>query len=113
MANEVKTSAPRRKSASKAETDKAAVKPVKKAKADSKTAASKTTVAKPADKPPTKPRKPANRLPITPEVRLRHIEVAAYYIAEKRGFAGGDAAEDWLAAERQVDHLLLSGKLPT
>ncbi len=48
---------------------------------------------------------------ITAEARLRHIEVAAYYIAEHRGFSGGDAADDWLAAEQQIDHLLLAGKL--
>lgn len=108
MANEVKARTARRKTSNKAETEQAAAKPAKKAKTDSKTG-----VAKPAGKAASKPRKTASKLPITPEVRLRHIEVAAYYIAEKRGFADGDTAEDWLTAERQVDHLLLSGKLPT
>ena len=34
------------------------------------------------------------------------IEDAAYYIAEKRGFAEGDPDEDWREAERQVRELL-------
>jgi hypothetical protein len=34
------------------------------------------------------------------------IELTAYYIAEKRGFAGGDPHADWLAAEAEVDRLL-------
>ena len=35
------------------------------------------------------------------EVRHR-IEVAAYYLAEKRGFHPGYELQDWLAAEKQV-----------
>jgi hypothetical protein len=31
------------------------------------------------------------------------IATAAYYRAEKRGFLPGHEAEDWLAAEREVD----------
>ena len=38
------------------------------------------------------------------------IAVAAYFIAEKRGFAPGCLAEDWLAAEAQID-LHLSEKV--
>lgn len=34
------------------------------------------------------------------------IEQTAYYIAEKRGFEGGDPVQDWLAAEQQVDNML-------
>jgi hypothetical protein len=49
---------------------------------------------------------------VTADERLRCIEVAAYYIAEKRGFAGGDPAQDWAMAEQQVDSLLLAGRLP-
>lgn len=114
MANEVKVSTARRKTGSKTETDKAATKPVKKTTAGNKAGTSKAVTAKAQDKPATaKKAKPSGTLPITPETRLRHIEMAAYYIAEKRGFSGGDAAEDWLAAERQIDHLLMAGKLPT
>ena len=31
------------------------------------------------------------------------IEVAAYLRAEKRGFSGGQAQEDWAAAEAEVE----------
>ena len=35
---------------------------------------------------------------------LHHrIEVAAYYLAEKRGFAPGHALDDWLAAEEMIE----------
>ena len=76
--------------------------------AKKKTAAAETT-AKPAEKKPRKT-KPA-AMPIAAEVRLRHIELAAYYIAEQRGFSGSPA-ENWFAAEQQIDNLLLAGKLP-
>jgi hypothetical protein len=32
----------------------------------------------------------------------RDIAVAAYYRALARGFSGGDAFDDWLAAEREI-----------
>jgi hypothetical protein len=35
----------------------------------------------------------------------RMIAEAAYYRAEKRGFAGGDPVEDWLAAEAEVEQV--------
>lgn len=34
------------------------------------------------------------------------IQQTAYYIAEKRGFVGGDPVQDWLTAERRVDEML-------
>jgi len=34
------------------------------------------------------------------------IAIAAYYLAEQRGFAPGEADADWLAAERQIDRML-------
>jgi hypothetical protein len=42
-----------------------------------------------------------------PEQRAALIAEAAYYRAEKRGFAPGHETEDWLAAEAEVDALLL------
>jgi len=33
------------------------------------------------------------------------IATAAYYRAEKRGFASGYEDEDWLAAEREIDNM--------
>jgi RNA polymerase-binding transcription factor DksA len=43
---------------------------------------------------------------ISPEKRRRMIEEAAYFRAERRGFSGGDAAEDWIAAEKEIAELL-------
>nr|VFK41736.1 MAG: Protein of unknown function (DUF2934) [Candidatus Kentron sp. SD]VFK47641.1 MAG: Protein of unknown function (DUF2934) [Candidatus Kentron sp. SD]VFK80299.1 MAG: Protein of unknown function (DUF2934) [Candidatus Kentron sp. SD] len=43
---------------------------------------------------------------ITPEERWNMIAVAAYYRAEQRGFIGGNPAEDWIAAEEEIDTLL-------
>jgi Protein of unknown function (DUF2934) len=40
----------------------------------------------------------------------RMISEAAYFCAEKRGFIGGRALDDWLAAEGQVRSLLSSSK---
>jgi hypothetical protein len=39
----------------------------------------------------------------TPPERDRWIAEAAFYRAEKRGFAPGYALEDWLLAEAEVD----------
>jgi hypothetical protein len=44
--------------------------------------------------------------------RLRMIQTAAYYRAERRGFAPGHEAEDWLAAEREIDALIASAQDP-
>jgi hypothetical protein len=40
-------------------------------------------------------------LPSTPQLQARIAE-AAYYRAERRGFAPGGEIEDWLAAEAEV-----------
>ncbi len=44
----------------------------------------------------------------SPEQRYRMIQDAAYFIAEKNGFAGG-AMDYWIAAEAEID-VMLSGK---
>jgi len=43
------------------------------------------------------------------DLRRQMIAAAAYYRAERRGFAPGCDLEDWLAAEAEVDGLLSSG----
>lgn len=43
---------------------------------------------------------------ISPEERERMIARAAYFRAEKRGFAPGHELEDWLEAEAEVDAAL-------
>ena len=69
--------------------------------AGGKGAAPKTTRAKAAP--------PAPGLAPTPEERWKMISDAAYYIAEKRGFLGGDPAQDWCEAERQLEERLKKG----
>ncbi len=49
------------------------------------------------------PRNSAPTVPYTDIDRDKWIAEAAYYRAEKRGFAPGYALEDWLAAEAMVD----------
>jgi hypothetical protein len=44
---------------------------------------------------------------VGPEYRAALIAEAAYFRAEKRGFAPGHEAEDWLAAESEVDAKLM------
>ncbi len=57
-----------------------------------------------------------NAAPAAPiDDRQRHhlIEVAAYYLAEQRGFDAdaGSSHDDWLAAEREIDALIAAGRL--
>ena len=49
---------------------------------------------------------PRARAALTPEARHAMIAENAYLRAERRGFARGREAEDWLAAEAEVDALL-------
>lgn len=77
------------------------------------TPAKKVPAAKPAAaKKPAAPKKAAaaKRKPAVPmapglEERYRMIEVAAYYIAERHGFAG-DPKTFWAKAEEQIKRLL-------
>jgi hypothetical protein len=40
---------------------------------------------------------------ITAAERERRVREAAYFRAERRGFVGGSAEQDWIDAEREVD----------
>lgn len=91
------------KPAAKAAPKKAA--PVKKAAAP-KAAAARKPVAKPAAKLAARVGNGGGNVRVTPEQRYRMIAEAAYYQAEKRGFVGGDCAQDWLDAEAEIDSLL-------
>lgn len=83
----------------------------------SRPTSSKTTV-EPAVAPAAKPAKPratrsksaasavSNAIQLTPEERHRVVAEAAYFIAERRGFAGGSPIEDWLQAEADIDRML-------
>ena len=46
---------------------------------------------------------------LSAQQRTHYVEVAAFYIAEQRGFAPGNPDEDWKAAEAEVDRLIASG----
>ena len=50
---------------------------------------------------------PEHGTSIDTEHRQRLIAEEAYLIAERRGFQGGDPAEDWASAEKQVNHRLM------
>jgi hypothetical protein len=70
---------------------------------------------KAADKPTAKVVAPAKRAAakvkkaLDPAQRAHYVEVAAFYIAERRGFAAATPADDWLAAEAEIDRLIASG----
>lgn len=93
-------------------------------KAKATKASKVTTATKPATpaaaKAPAKkraaPKKTAEKagkanVPIlTNEQRRYYVEIAAYYIAERRGFCGSQI-EDWVQAEAEIDRLLREGIL--
>jgi cell division protein FtsN len=93
----------------KAVTAKAAAKPAP-TKATTKTATAASKKAAPA-KAKVAATKSAKRPAVTLDQRRWYVEVAAYYIAERRNFVGGSPAEDWVQAEAEVDRLLAEGRI--
>jgi Protein of unknown function (DUF2934) len=51
----------------------------------------------------------ATRPAVTTEQRHHYIELAAFYVAQRRGFAPGNPVDDWAMAELEVDRLIASG----
>ena len=51
----------------------------------------------------------SKNIDLSAQQRIHYVEVAAFYIAERRGFAPGNPIEDWKAAEAEVDRLIASG----
>lgn len=47
--------------------------------------------------------RPDGPVAVDPATRRSWIERAAYFRAERRGFAPGHEAEDWLEAEAEID----------
>jgi hypothetical protein len=92
----VKGAAPAKKAAGKPAAVKAPVK-------TTRSKAATTAQAAPAEK--------ATKPVIGSAKRRNYIEVAAYYIAERRRFVGGSPADDWKAAEAEIDRLIGEGKL--
>ncbi|WP_437557377.1 DUF2934 domain-containing protein [Acidithiobacillus sulfuriphilus] len=71
-----------------------------------KTAAAAKAETTPA---PAAPKPRSSKKPNAAD-REQMIAVRAYYLAEERGFAGGDCVADWLAAEEWVDGQFPKGK---
>lgn len=111
---ETKIAAPETVKKSASKTTAAPLAPTKTASKTTKAASTKAVSAKsakPVAKKPAAPRKrKSTGQPIPASARLQHIEMAAYFIAEKSGFSR-NPADCWIAAESEVDGRLLAGKL--
>lgn len=60
--------------------------------------------AAPAKKPAAKKVAPKKKaVTVSPEQRYQMIATAAYFLAERRGFARGYAIQDWISAEAEID----------
>jgi hypothetical protein len=106
----VTKTAPAKRAVTSAVTSVARGKPAPGAKPATKTTAApkvapKLAAAKPARSRAKKP--PA----VAAEQRRYYVEVAAYHIAERRGFAPGDPLQDWVQAEAEIDRLIAEGLL--
>ena len=90
----------------------AKAKPAPKAEPAAKKVAAKAPAAKTAPVAAKPARSSAKKSSVVPaEQRRNYIEMAAYYIAERRGFAPGNPLEDWVQAEAEIDRLLAEGRL--
>lgn len=114
MATATPKTATAKKTATTATTSKPATKKVTaESKVASKTAATaavkksapaKKTTATAAAKPAGAKKSPAKKAStVSPEHRYHMIATAAYFLAERRGFAGGYEMQDWIAAEAEID----------
>lgn len=68
-----------------------------------KQTAAKTAMKKPDTAGRLAKRRGAMLTGMSPEERHRIIAETAYLIAERRGFAGGTALDDWLKAEAELE----------
>lgn len=62
-------------------------------------------------RPPAHPETDPAPMMLDPERRRALIAEAAYFRAQRRGFAPGFETEDWLSAESEVDTALTAGLL--
>lgn len=60
--------------------------------------------AAPAPAPQVEPSGPRD----APDMRQAMVAEAAYYRAQKRGFTPDHEVDDWLEAEKEIAHFLLS-----
>ena len=61
-------------------------------------------------KAPAKKKVAAAATTIDPGQRANYIEVAAFYIAERRGFTPGNPEQDYLDAAAEIDRLIAAGQ---
>lgn len=71
----------------------------------------KAALAKPKKTAAKTPKAKSKGAAVPDQQRRNYVEVAAYYIAERRGFQGGSEMEDWIQAEIEVDRLLRENML--
>lgn len=78
-------------------------------KTTTKKSTTATTVAHPAStlKKTRASNKTTAKKTVTPEERYQMIMTAAYFLAERHGFSSGRALEDWIAAEKEIDKILV------
>jgi hypothetical protein len=98
------------------ETKASAKKAVPSKKVAAKAVTQVVAAAKPAAAPAVKTRAPAKKTAkpvsvaiVDPAQRSNYIEVAAFYIAERRGFTPGDPGQDYLDAAAEIDRLIAAG----
>lgn len=105
MATSIKAGDKPVKPAAKPKAAKTAAKPAaRKAPAPKKAAAEAASAESSVARPRSIPK-------LTPDQRRYYVEVAAYYIAERRGFHGGSEMDDWVQAEEDIDRLVREGIL--
>ncbi|NVO05962.1 MAG: DUF2934 domain-containing protein [Rhodoferax sp.] len=88
---------------------KAAAKAVPKPAATAKPAVAAAKPAVPKAKAPAKKAAKPVSTAIDPAQRANYIEVAAFYIAERRGFTPGNPEQDYLDAAAEIDRLIAAG----
>jgi len=107
MSAKKKSTAPTKKTTAKAAAKKAPAKKkaaVKKAPATKKAATKKAPARKKAATKKTPVKKAATKATgLSPEERYQRVQLEAYFLAEKNGFAG-DASSYWIEAEQIVDN---------
>ena len=94
-----RTPEPKKKTAESGKTSrgaKSAARPRTRTRTAAKTAPKKTVAAKAERGSAT----------ISREQRQAMVAEAAYFMAERRGFAGGDPEQDWREAEAEINTLL-------
>jgi hypothetical protein len=113
----VKPAAAAKSAAAKPAAKKAVAAPVaKKAVAKVETKPTPAPVAEKAAAPVAKAKAPAKKKvvaevkTIDPGQRANYIEVAAFYIAERRGFTPGNPEQDYLDAAAEIDRLIAAGQ---